>query len=127
MLLTSEMFLTRDIAPGALTIHPHALSFSNTVRIADQLAAVSVPDVAVRAAAADFSMVAGDFTEIYADTRAAWDCIVTCYFIDTAKNIVEYISLIHQLLVPGGVWINSGKSRRCAPHRPPARTPPLPL
>ena len=37
-----------------------------------------------------------------------WDVIVTCYFIDTAKNIIEYLEVIHHALREGGVWINLG-------------------
>ena len=34
--------------------------------------------------------------------------IATCYFIDTAKNIIEYLEVIHRALKPGGLWINLG-------------------
>jgi carnosine N-methyltransferase len=33
---------------------------------------------------------------------------MTCFFIDTAKNIVNYLRIIHRILAPGGVWINLG-------------------
>ena len=34
---------------------------------------------------------------------------VTCFFIDTATNIYEYLETIRELLRPGtGVWINVG-------------------
>ncbi|XP_047147087.1 carnosine N-methyltransferase-like [Vigna umbellata] len=38
----------------------------------------------------------------------AWDAVVTCFFIDTAHNIVEYIEIISKILKDGGVWINLG-------------------
>jgi ubiquinone/menaquinone biosynthesis C-methylase UbiE len=38
-----------------------------------------------------------------------WDAVVTCFFIDTAKNIVDYLETIHKVLKKGGVWINAGK------------------
>lgn len=41
-------------------------------------------------------------------TLANWDAVLTCFFIDTSKNIVEYIRTLHHLLKPGGVWINLG-------------------
>lgn len=44
---------------------------------------------------------------------ATWDCIVTCYFIDTAHNIIEYIEVIRRLLKPGGRWINYGACSLC--------------
>ncbi len=33
---------------------------------------------------------------------------MTCFFIDTAKNIIDYIETIHNVLKTGGVWINFG-------------------
>lgn len=33
----------------------------------------------------------------------AWDAVVTCFFIDTAHNIVEYIEIISRILKEGGV------------------------
>ncbi|KAG0303833.1 hypothetical protein BGZ97_001728, partial [Linnemannia gamsii] len=37
-----------------------------------------------------------------------WDAVVTCFFIDTAKNIVDYLETIYKILKKGGVWINAG-------------------
>jgi carnosine N-methyltransferase len=53
-------------------------------------------------------MVAGDFLEVYKNQDGQWDCVVTCFFIDTASNIVQYVEQIHSLLAQGGVWINMG-------------------
>lgn len=59
-----------------------------------QLASIAVPDVdpSQLPAGADFSMAAGDFMEVYTDT-AAWDCVCSCFFLDTAANIVAYIEV----------------------------------
>lgn len=46
------------------------------------------------------------FCSLYADT---WDCIATCFFIDTAHNVIDYIDTIWKILKPGGIWINVGK------------------
>ena len=55
-------------------------------------------------------MVAGDFLEVYGNEEyfSSQDCVVTCFFIDCAHNIVEFIELIHKVLKPGGKWINFG-------------------
>ncbi len=37
-----------------------------------------------------------------------WDCVTTCFFIDTAHNIIEYVERLWKILKPGGVWINFG-------------------
>jgi carnosine N-methyltransferase len=55
-------------------------------------------------------MAAGDFTEIYADASSAgqWDCVMTCFFMDTARNIVEYVEVVKNCLCDGGLWIHLG-------------------
>lgn len=57
-----------------------------------------------------FSMAAGNFVEVYntEENHEQWDVIVTCFFLDTAPVVIEYIDTIHYLLKPGGVWINFG-------------------
>ncbi|KAJ3125133.1 TATA box-binding protein-like protein 2 [Nowakowskiella sp. JEL0407] len=76
------------------------------------LAPAHIPDVVPRniPKTADFSMVAGDFLEVYNDEEhtGSWDALVTCFFIDTAKNILDYFETIYKILKPGGLWINNG-------------------
>ena len=38
-----------------------------------------------------------------------WDCIATCYFMDTAHNIITYLENIYSILKPGGYWVNFGE------------------
>jgi len=54
------------------------------------------------------TMSAGDFTKMYNDKPNSYDCVITCFFIDTAKNIIEYIDVIEKVLKKGGIWINFG-------------------
>ena len=79
--------------------------------LADQMRKVAVPDVAateIPPPPNSMSMCAGDFVEIYSAQPSEWDALLTCFFIDTAKNIFEYIDTIAKCLKPGGVWINLG-------------------
>ena len=66
-------------------------------------------------------MMAGDFLELFPisspptigdagasnssssgeDNAETWDGIITCFFIDTARNIFEYLARIAGLLKPG--------------------------
>ena len=50
------------------------------------------------------SMCAGDFVEVYGapDQAGQWDAVATCFFIDTAHNVVEYLEIIARCLKPGG-------------------------
>jgi carnosine N-methyltransferase len=34
--------------------------------------------------------------------------VATCFFIDTANNIIKYIKTIWDILKPGGLWVNCG-------------------
>jgi hypothetical protein len=56
------------------------------------------------------SYTVGDFIDIYATTerRGQYGSIVTCFFIDTASNIYEYLLVIRNVLMAGGIWINVG-------------------
>ncbi|UOH79699.1 hypothetical protein LQV05_000709 [Cryptococcus neoformans] len=70
--------------------------------------------------------VAGDFEEIYGpknwgldggrehesedleNNQGQWGAVVTCFFIDCARNVLNYLRVIHSLLADDGVWINVG-------------------
>ena len=56
-------------------------------------------------------MLAGDFTKLYNDKINYYDCVITCFFIDTAKNVIEYIDVIEKVLKKRGIWINFGPLR----------------
>ncbi|KAI0311418.1 N2227-like protein-domain-containing protein [Amylostereum chailletii] len=118
MLLSSYFILNRTERVDEHTIYPYVHSFSNIPNRAAALHPVRIPDVLPGEIPpnAKFSLVAGDFEEIFgaeitdpADpSYGLWDAVLTCFFIDTAKNIVNYLRIIHKLLAPGGVWINIG-------------------
>mmetsp|Transcript_9742 Transcript_9742/g.23111 ORF Transcript_9742/g.23111 Transcript_9742/m.23111 type:complete len:396 (+) Transcript_9742:369-1556(+) len=111
MLLSSNYILNYAPGPKALPIHPWALSSSNVWDTdAHQLQQILVPDELPGGLPAnvDFSMVAGDFLEVYRGQVGEWDCVATSFFIDTASNIVDYVQHIHSLLTDGGIWINLG-------------------
>ena len=45
-------------------------------------------------------MSAGDFVEVYSARAQAqrFNCVVTCFFLDTAHNIVQYLEIIASVL-----------------------------
>ncbi|KZT00712.1 N2227-domain-containing protein [Laetiporus sulphureus 93-53] len=127
MLLASYFILNRQarIQPsscqtdeiGQHTLYPYVHSFSNLPNNEAMLRPINIPDVLPSSLPPerDFSLVAGDFEEVYGTGRddkepqsGQWDAVMTCFFIDTAKNIVNYLRIIHRILAPGGVWINLG-------------------
>ncbi|KAI0752760.1 N2227-domain-containing protein [Daedaleopsis nitida] len=131
MLLASFFMLNRTDAVNKYTIYPYVHSFSNIPNTDALLRAITIPDVLPTRVAlppsasrygtngprTDAARSAGDFEEIYGDesndggdepSAGKWDAVLTCFFIDTAKNVVNYLRIIHRMLAPGGVWINLG-------------------
>lgn len=109
MLFTSNFILNRCEQVNSLTVYPWIHQFSNNKKCSDQTRGVRFPDVNPQSLPpdVDFSMVAGDFVEVYNEAES-WDCVATCFFIDTAHNVLEYMETIWKILKPGGVWINLG-------------------
>ena len=54
------------------------------------------------------TLAGGDFIRLFKDKNESYDYVVTCFFIDTAKNVFEYIDIIEKVLKKGGIWINFG-------------------
>ncbi|XP_078252375.1 carnosine N-methyltransferase isoform X1 [Rhinoraja longicauda] len=109
MLFCSHFILNRCSGINTMAIYPWIHQFSNNKRSADQIRPVYFPDVDSHSlpSYANFSMTAGDFQEIYTEPNS-WDCVATCFFIDTAHNVVDYIETIWKILKLGGIWINLG-------------------
>ncbi|KAM7533343.1 hypothetical protein Aperf_G00000122964 [Anoplocephala perfoliata] len=109
MLLPAYFILNTCSKANEYTLHPFVTQFCNNLTSDNQATAVTVPDVVPTniPPGVQFSMVAGDFVEVYNEPDV-WDCVATVYFIDTAHNILEYLDTIWNILVPGGYWINFG-------------------
>ncbi|XP_054630828.1 carnosine N-methyltransferase [Dunckerocampus dactyliophorus] len=109
MLFSSNFVLNRCEKVNCLTLYPWIHQLSNNKKSSDQTRPVRFPDVNPQGLpqSSDFSMVAGDFLEVYSDADS-WDCVATCFFIDTAHNVIQYVETIWKILKPGGVWINLG-------------------
>ncbi|XP_066473888.1 carnosine N-methyltransferase [Tiliqua scincoides] len=109
MLFSSNFVLNRCSETNSYKLYPWIHQFSNNKRSVDQIQPVYFPDVDPHSLppGANFSMTAGDFQEIYSECNI-WDCIATCFFIDTAHNVIDYIDTIWKILKPGGIWINLG-------------------
>ncbi|PWN49718.1 N2227-domain-containing protein [Violaceomyces palustris] len=113
MLLTSHFILNKTTRPNEHVIYPFIHSSSNWRSAGDMLRPIQIPDILPAGfipPEADFSMVAGEFVEVYSkpEEGKAWDAVATCFFIDTAHNLLRYLEVINHCLPVGGVWINAG-------------------
>ncbi|XP_065199557.1 carnosine N-methyltransferase-like [Planococcus citri] len=109
MLIASNFVINRCQGINLHQIYPWIHQCDNNLDTKDQLASIFFPDVDLSESIpnSQFSMVAGDFLEVYT-TENEWDCVSTCFFIDCANNILAFIEAIYKILKPGGIWINLG-------------------
>jgi carnosine N-methyltransferase len=123
-LLVSNWILNHTKARHSHSIYPWALGFSNHTRRPHQLQKVQVPDLWPAGELDDtfnelkpdlhpyqrMSMSSGDFCVLYKESHyhQVFDAVTTCFFIDTAPNLIAYIETVKHCLKPGGVWINLG-------------------
>ena len=113
MLLCSNFIFNNTTKKDEFTLQPLIHSFSNIFKEETAFKKILIPDENLaeelsKTDTGEMSMVAGEFCRVYKDKINFFDSIVTCYFIDTANNIIEYIETIHNILKVGGLWINFG-------------------
>eukprot|EP00871_Galdieria_phlegrea_P004539 jgi/Galph1/5086/GphlegSOOS_G3702.1 len=105
-------YIMEDTEVEGMEFFPFVHQTTDVVDSEDILTPIWIPDVDTRQlpSTSNFSMVAGDFVEVYSSPQQSeqWDCVVTCFFMDTAHNILEYVQVIRRILKKGGFWINLG-------------------
>ena len=120
-LLASSYILNECERAGKHTIYPWVHTFSNHLTRQHHLRGYAVPDIhpAVSLAEAmavegsrkgSMSMCAADFLCLYGDEehKDTYDAVASLFFLDTAPNLIRYLSVIHDCLRPGGVLVNVG-------------------
>lgn len=114
MLFTSDFILNHTPQSSKQDFHqfqiyPWVTGKCNVKSWETTLRPIKFPDVnpADLPENSEFSMAAGDFLECY-ESACTWNCVATCYFMDTAHNIISYIERIFDILTPGGLWVNFG-------------------
>jgi len=112
MLLASNLVLNHSESVDQWSIYPFIHSFSNLSSIHHLLQEVRFPDVLVPEVLnrQDFGISVGEFVDIFSkpEEHGKWDAIVTCFFLDTAQNIVAYLRTMYAILKADGIWINLG-------------------
>jgi carnosine N-methyltransferase len=121
MLLASDFILNACTADRPFRIAPWLGPTRNLVSSLDTTRQISIPDVdPVSMLDGDgeiedekrpeFSMAAGEFAGVYSkeSEHEQWDGVVSCFFLDTAPSIVEYLQIIWNMLKEGGLLFNFG-------------------
>jgi carnosine N-methyltransferase len=115
--------------PCQFNIHPWCTQFSNHTKASHQLRAHTIPDIfpttvlkvppmidlvspkqGLSFVANNLTINSKDFLSMYSDSSMAgtYHVLVTCFFIDTAPNVLKYMCSARHVLKPGGLWINIG-------------------
>lgn len=135
MLLALGYILNRLPVAFGHTIFPYIHTLSHLARRLFQVRPLLVPDESPLAlfgsseAGDRMLMAAGSFIDLYgppglgfseqyssdesaAEFRtlnaASFDVVATCFFLDTASNVIDYLKTIHYCLKDNGVWVNVG-------------------
>ncbi|KAJ6636013.1 Carnosine N-methyltransferase [Pseudolycoriella hygida] len=109
MLIASNFVLNKCVIDNQYTIYPWVHQYVNNAKREDQVKSITFPDVSPTQdpPTGEFHMIAGDFLQVYKEVDY-WECVATCFFIDCANNVAEFIQNIYNILKPGGIWINLG-------------------
>ena len=113
LIIYSNYIFNNTTKKDEFMIQPLIHSFSNIKNEEIPFKKIMIPDENLaeelsKTDTGEMSMVAGEFCRVYKDKINFFDSIVTCYFIDTANNVIEYIETIHNIIKIGGLWINFG-------------------
>ena len=112
-LLSSNFILNNSERVNQFTLYPYIHDFNNMMSEQDAFVEVKVPDVCPIDVLGDpekidFAMAAGEFIDVFGQQTKQWNCVVTCFFIDTAHNVMDYMQTINRILKVGGIWVNIG-------------------
>ena len=113
MLLFCSYLFNNNIKKNEIIIQPFIHILSNLFNFETAFRKIAIPDEdikteLVKSETGGLTMEGGDFCTIYKNKNNFFDSVVTCFFIDTANNIIEYIETIYNTLKEGGIWINIG-------------------
>lgn len=125
MLVVSDFMLNMTQTRNEYSVFPYALlSDARRTCDADRFREIRIPDVCpneelvhgssagptarARSPLCEFSMASGEFVEIFSEHPQEWHGMLTCFFVDTARNIFIYVREIARAMPARGVWINLG-------------------
>lgn len=125
VIILNQFFL--NFCNDQYEIFPFLHKLSNVNSRSDQVRGIIVfKPIQANLNTPDLKLVGGSFIDIYGppdldisdfylaenhETRLSnpkVNVVITCFFIDTSPNIIEYLKSIRHILIPEGIWINFG-------------------
>lgn len=112
MLQVSEYILNKNPLHLKKEIFPYIHNFTNRYNFQNSFQSIKIPDINNFEIPpnSQFAMISGEFVQLYKKgiINEKFNSVVTCFFIDTAHNVLEYLEVIYEILCKGGLWINNG-------------------
>ena len=110
MIFTSNFILNKIKGQNVNQVCPWVHDSQNVLNHEDQVKTIRFPDMnpADVPRSIEYSMTAGNFLDVYKNKPNQFDCVATCFFIDTGNNVLDYIRTIYNILRPNGIWVNLG-------------------
>jgi carnosine N-methyltransferase len=100
----------RTAKPNMHEFHPNINWWSHQKTTKSLIRSITFPDIIPTTDALEnLNIVEGDFvTSFLPQEEGKFDAVVSLFFIDTARNLVDYLETIYKLIKPGGYWVNLG-------------------
>ncbi|CRG89667.1 UPF0586 protein [Talaromyces islandicus] len=86
------------------TLQPFVTKWAHQANPSSRYSALTVPDHWPNKTV---KLIEGNFLHMFPQD-GKFDAVVTLFFIDMSNNVIDFLSNIHRLLKPGGVWVNLG-------------------
>jgi len=102
--------ITNKLSKDECTLYPWVDQVTNQWSFENQSRGINIPNIDARQLVKDnprWKISQGDFREIFKEPKK-FDVIVSCFFLDTALNVMDYLKVITYLLKPGGYLISMG-------------------
>ncbi|KAG9258585.1 methyltransferase-like protein [Emericellopsis atlantica] len=103
-ILTYHLLANHTTSLHQHSLQPFVTKWTHQANPSSRYSTLTLPDHWPNKAV---QLVEGDFLDIFPQD-SKFDAVVTLFFIDMANNTIDFLSNIHRLLKPGGVWINLG-------------------
>jgi SAM-dependent methyltransferase len=105
-ILAHHLLTNRTSSLHQHILQPFVTQWTHQANPSSRYSTLTVPDHWPNKAV---KLVEGDFLKVFPQD-GEFDAVVTLFFIDISENVVDFLSNIHRLLKPGGVWINLGRT-----------------
>jgi len=102
--------ITNKLSKDGFTIYPWVDQVTNQWSFKNQSRGINIPNIDIRQLLKDNprpQISQGEFGKIFKEPRK-FDVIVSCFFLDTAMNVMDYLKVITYLLKTGGYLISMG-------------------